>query len=53
VRHDLEGARFLIDHGIDLTIRDFRWNATAAGWAYVAAKDPEMGDLLVKAGAEW
>jgi hypothetical protein len=31
-----EAAQFLIDHGIDMTIRDFRWNGTAEGWAYYA-----------------
>jgi hypothetical protein len=25
--------QFLIDHGIDMTIRDFRWGSTAEGWA--------------------
>jgi hypothetical protein len=46
VRHDPEGAQFLIDHGIDLTICDLRWNATAEGWAYAAAEDEAMGKLL-------
>jgi hypothetical protein len=34
-----ESMQFLIDHGIDMTIRDHRWNATAEGWAMHAAKD--------------
>ena len=25
--------QFLIDRGIDMTIMDYRWGATAAGWA--------------------
>ena len=33
-------------HGIDTTIRDFRWNATAEGWARVAAKDEKLGQFL-------
>jgi hypothetical protein len=41
-----EAMQFLIDHGIDMTIRDFRWNATAEGWARVAAKDEKLGQFL-------
>jgi ankyrin repeat protein len=37
-----EGARFLIARGVDLTIRDHRWNGTAAGWAWHAANDQAM-----------
>jgi hypothetical protein len=44
-----ESAGFLIEHGIDLTIRDYRWNATAEGWAYHAAKDEKMASLLATA----
>jgi hypothetical protein len=40
---------FLIDHGIDMTVRDYRWNATAEGWAYHAAKDPNMAEFLARA----
>jgi len=29
-----------------MTIRDFRWNATAEGWARVAAKDEKLGQFL-------
>jgi hypothetical protein len=42
-------ARFLVEHGIDLTIRDHRWNATAAGWALHAANDKKMAMLLMDA----
>lgn len=42
--------QFLIDRGIDMTIRDYRWNATAQGWAEHAAKDAAMAEWL--AGAE-
>jgi hypothetical protein len=37
-----EAMQFLVDRGIDMTIRDYRWNATAQGWAYHAAKDEKM-----------
>ena len=41
-----ESMQFLIDHGIDLTIKDHRWNATACGWARYAAKDEKMAQWL-------
>ena len=41
-----EAMQFLIDRGIDMTIRDYRWNATAEGWARVAAKDDQLGQFL-------
>jgi hypothetical protein len=41
-----EAMQFLIDRGIDMTIRDYRWNATAEGWAAVAAKDATMAQWL-------
>ncbi len=44
-----ESMQFLIDHGIDLTIRDYRWDATAEGWARVAAKDEQMAQWLEEA----
>jgi len=52
MRGDYEAAQFLIDHGIDMTIRDYRWNATAEGWAYHAAKDKNMAEFLARAGSE-
>jgi ankyrin repeat protein len=49
----LEGSddsmRFLIDRGIDMTIKDYRWNATALGWARHAAKDEKMARFLEEA----
>jgi hypothetical protein len=52
ILHDLvfqanyESMRFLIDRGIDMTIKDYRWNATARGWAFYAAKDEKMAQWL-------
>jgi len=41
-----DSMQFLIDRGIDMTIRDYRWNATAQGWAFHAAKDEKMAQWL-------
>ena len=41
-----ESMRFLVDRGIDLTIRDYRWNATAEGWARHALRDDKMAQWL-------
>ena len=46
-----ESMQFLIDRGIDMTIRDYRWNATAQGWALHAAKDEKMARWLEEAEA--
>ena len=37
-----EAMQFLIDRGIDMTIHDYRWRATAVGWAAVAARDEKL-----------
>jgi hypothetical protein len=52
VRGNYEAAQFLISHGIDMTIRDYRWNATAEGWALHAAKDKKMAEFLARAESE-
>jgi hypothetical protein len=44
-----EAMRFLIDRGIDMTIKDYRWNATAQGWARHAANDEKMAQWLEEA----
>jgi hypothetical protein len=41
-----EAMQFLIDRGIDMTIKDYRWNATAQGWARHAAKDEKLARWL-------
>jgi hypothetical protein len=47
-----ESMQFLIDRGIDMTIKDYRWNATAQGWARYAANDEDMAQWLEKAERE-
>ena len=44
-----ESMRFLIDRGIDMTIKDYRWNSTARGWALYGAKDEKMAQWLEEA----
>jgi hypothetical protein len=50
VFHDnYEGMQFLIERGIDMTIKDHRWGATAEGWAYHAARNEKMAQWLAEA----
>jgi len=44
-----EAMQFLIDRGIDMTIKDYRWNSNAAGWARYAANDEKMAQWLEEA----
>jgi len=44
-----EAMQFLIDRGIDMTIKDYRWNSTAQGWARYAADDEKMAQWLEEA----
>jgi hypothetical protein len=41
-----ESMQFLIDRGIDMTIKDYRWNSDARGWALHAKKDEQMAEWL-------
>jgi hypothetical protein len=38
--------QFLIDRGIDVTMKDYRWHATAQGWAFHAAEDEKLAQWL-------
>ncbi len=40
--------RFLVERGIHLTIRDYRWNAAAEGWARQALRDETMAAWLAE-----
>ena len=44
-----DSMRFLIDRGIDLTIKDYRWDSTAQGWAFYGLKDEAMARWLEEA----
>jgi len=44
-----DAMQFLIDRGIDMTIVDYRWGATAQGWARHAANDEKMAQWLGEA----
>jgi len=44
-----KAMQFLIDRGIDMTILDYRWDATAQGWALYAEKDEKMAQWLADA----
>jgi hypothetical protein len=44
-----ESMQFLIARGIDTTIKDYRWNSDAAGWARHALRDEKMAEWLEKA----
>ena len=41
-----DSMQFLIDRGIDMTIKDYRWNSTALGWALYGKKDQKMAQWL-------
>jgi len=48
-RENYEAMQFLIDRGIDMTIRDHRWNSTAEGWARYGAGNEKMAEWLAEA----
>ncbi|MBL0940395.1 MAG: ankyrin repeat domain-containing protein [Gemmatimonadaceae bacterium] len=41
-------VRFLIQHGADLTMTDYRYRSTAEGWARYGANNERMADILAK-----
>jgi Ankyrin repeat len=43
-----ESMQYLVDRGIDMTIKDYRWNSTAQGWA-LHANDEKMVQWLEEA----
>ena len=44
-----DAVRFLIDHGADLTMKDYRYHSNAEGWARYGSHDERMADLLAAA----
>jgi len=44
-------VRFLIDHGADLTMEDYRYRSNAEGWARYGSNDQPMAELLAAAAA--
>lgn len=46
-----DAVRFLIDHGADLTIKDYRYQSNAEGWARYGSHDERMAELLAAAVA--
>ncbi len=44
-----ESIQFLIDRGIDMTIKDYRWNSNATGWARYGKHDEKMAQWLEEA----
>ncbi|HEY1307943.1 MAG TPA: ankyrin repeat domain-containing protein [Vicinamibacterales bacterium] len=49
VPNPYESMRFLIDRGIDMTIKDYRWKSNAAGWARGGYNDEKMAQWLEEA----
>lgn len=47
-----EAVRFLIEHGADLTMTDYRYQSNAEGWARYGSHDERMAELLAAAAAE-
>ena len=44
-----ESMQYLIDRGIDLTMKDHRWDSTAQGWARYGKGDEKMAKWLEEA----
>jgi ankyrin repeat protein len=51
VQGNEDAVRFLIEHGADLTMTDYRYRSTAEGWARYGSRDERMADLLAAAAA--
>jgi hypothetical protein len=49
IQGDEAAVRFLIDHGADLTIEDYRYKSNAEGWARYGSHDERMAELLAAA----
>jgi hypothetical protein len=49
IQGDEDAVRFLIDHGADLTMKDYRYQSNAEGWARYGSNDARMADLLAAA----
>jgi ankyrin repeat protein len=47
-----EAVKFLIDHGADLTMMDYRYESNAQGWARYGSHDERMADVLAAAAAD-
>jgi hypothetical protein len=47
-----DAVRFLIEHGADLDMKDYRYDSNAEGWARYGSHDEHMADLLAAAAAE-
>jgi len=43
---DYDAMQYLIDRGIDMTIKDYRWDSTATGWARYGKSDEKMAQWL-------
>ena len=41
-----ESMQYLIDRGIDMTIKDYRWDSNAVGWARYGYNDEKMAQWL-------
>ena len=44
-----ESMQYLIDRGIDMNIKDYRWNSNARGWAFYGKNDEKMARWLEEA----
>lgn len=47
-----DAVRFLVDHGADLMMTDYRYRSNAEGWARYGSHDERMAELLAAAAAD-